>query len=321
MRSVKPKKFLGQHFLKDLSIAKDIADTVDAYPDIPVLEVGPGMGVMTQFLIQKPRTIKVVEIDFESVEYLRKNFPQLEENIIEGAIVAGDTEDAWKPEPTIAMTPEEIIAAAGTKYTFSPNAIRLKEAVRQYGLEKIGTVGTPCQIMGLRKMQSYPFATRFVADKLALIIGIFCMENFPRDSLKTFVEGKMNSSLDNVNKMDIGKGKFWITDPEKESGLALKETHGYEQAGCNICLDYVAELADVSTGSVGSPDGWSTVFTRTDNGADIFTAAVDAGVIETKPMDDVKPGLELLEKLANGKKDKGRKEIERRVNMGLPSPF
>ena len=150
----------------------------------------------------------------------------LEENIIEGAIVAGDTEDAWKPEPTIAMTPEEIIAAAGTKYTFSPNAIRLKEAVRQYGLEKIGTVGTPCQIMGLRKMQSYPFATRFVADKLALIIGIFCMENFPRDSLKTFVEGKMSSSLDNVNKMDIGKGKFWITDPEKESGLALKETHG-----------------------------------------------------------------------------------------------
>ena len=121
--------------------------------------------------------------------------------------------------------------------------------------------------------------------------------------------------------MDIGKGKFWITDPEKVSGLALKETHGYEQAGCNICLDYVAELADVSTGSVGSPDGWSTVFTRTDNGADIFTAAVEAGVIETKPMDDVKPGLELLEKLANGKKDKGQKEIERRVNMGLPSPF
>lgn len=83
MRLVKPKKFLGQHFLKDLSIAKDIADTVDACPVIPVLEVGPGMGVMTQFLIQKPRLTKVVEIDFESVAYLRENYPQLEENIIE----------------------------------------------------------------------------------------------------------------------------------------------------------------------------------------------------------------------------------------------
>ena len=83
MRSVKPKKFLGQHFLTDLSIAKDIADTVDACPDIPVLEVGPGMGVMTQFLVQKPRLVKVVEIDFESVAYLRQHFPSLEENIIE----------------------------------------------------------------------------------------------------------------------------------------------------------------------------------------------------------------------------------------------
>lgn len=80
---VKPKKFLGQHFLKDLSVAKRIADTVDACPDLPVLEVGPGMGVMTQFLREKPRPLKVVELDFESVEYLRKVWPDMEDNIIE----------------------------------------------------------------------------------------------------------------------------------------------------------------------------------------------------------------------------------------------
>lgn len=83
MRLVKPKKFLGQHFLTDLGIARDIADTIDACPDIPVLEVGPGMGVMTQYLVQKPRTVKVVEIDYESVSFLREKFPSLEENIIE----------------------------------------------------------------------------------------------------------------------------------------------------------------------------------------------------------------------------------------------
>lgn len=83
MRLVKPKKFLGQHFLTDLGIARDIADTVDACPDIPVLEVGPGMGVMTQYLVQKLRTVKVVEIDYESVSFLREKFPSLEENIIE----------------------------------------------------------------------------------------------------------------------------------------------------------------------------------------------------------------------------------------------
>ena len=80
---VKPKKFLGQHFLKDLSIAKDIADTVDECPGLPILEVGPGMGVLTQFLMEKGREVKVVELDFESVAYLRENFPALEGNIIE----------------------------------------------------------------------------------------------------------------------------------------------------------------------------------------------------------------------------------------------
>ena len=83
MKQVRPKKNLGQHFLTDLSIAKRIADTVDEpYADLPVLEVGPGMGVMTQYLVQKPRPLKVVEIDRESVAYLNENFPKLRENIL-----------------------------------------------------------------------------------------------------------------------------------------------------------------------------------------------------------------------------------------------
>ncbi len=77
MKQVKPKKQLGQHFLTDLSIARRIADTVDACPDIPVLEIGPGMGVLTQFLLEKPRPVCAVEIDRESIAYLREHFPQL----------------------------------------------------------------------------------------------------------------------------------------------------------------------------------------------------------------------------------------------------
>ena len=83
MKQVRPKKNLGQHFLTDLSIAKRIADTVDEpYSDIPVLEVGPGMGVMTQYLVEKDRPFKVVEIDRESVAYLNERFPRLRENIL-----------------------------------------------------------------------------------------------------------------------------------------------------------------------------------------------------------------------------------------------
>ena len=76
MKQVKPKKQLGQHFLTDLSIARRIADTIDACPDIPVLEIGPGMGVLTQYLITKPRQVCAVEIDRESIVYLRQHFPE-----------------------------------------------------------------------------------------------------------------------------------------------------------------------------------------------------------------------------------------------------
>ena len=93
---VRPKKNLGQHFLTDLDIARRIADTVDACPELPVLEVGPGMGVMTQFLATKPRPLKVVEIDRESVAWLKEHFPQLRGNEgtateqIDGNIIGDD---------------------------------------------------------------------------------------------------------------------------------------------------------------------------------------------------------------------------------------
>ncbi len=82
-RAVRPKKFLGQHFLTDMGIACRIADTVDACAGLPILEVGAGTGVLTQFLVPKGRELKVVEIDYESVSYLLHNFPLGEDNIIE----------------------------------------------------------------------------------------------------------------------------------------------------------------------------------------------------------------------------------------------
>ena len=80
---VKPKKSLGQHFLTDLNIARAIAETLDKYTGMPVLEVGPGMGVLTRFLLAQGHDLTVVELDHESVEYLQENFPELKERIVE----------------------------------------------------------------------------------------------------------------------------------------------------------------------------------------------------------------------------------------------
>lgn len=81
MQHVKAKKSLGQHFLTDLSVARRIADTMSAYTDVPLLEVGPGMGVLTQYLMER-HDLKVVELDGESVAYLQRNFPALDGRII-----------------------------------------------------------------------------------------------------------------------------------------------------------------------------------------------------------------------------------------------
>ena len=101
MNQVKPKKFLGQHFLTDLKVASDIADTVDACSDLPVLEVGPGMGVLTQYLLKKNRPFKVIEIDYESVPYLHEHFPELGDNIILGDFLKMDLNEAFGGKPFV----------------------------------------------------------------------------------------------------------------------------------------------------------------------------------------------------------------------------
>ncbi len=84
MTDVRPKKALGQHFLTDLDVAARIAATLDAAPGMPVLEIGPGMGVLTQYILASGRELDVVEIDTESVAWLRSHMPALDGHIIEG---------------------------------------------------------------------------------------------------------------------------------------------------------------------------------------------------------------------------------------------
>jgi len=96
VQTVKPKKFLGQHFLKDLQIAQRIADTLDDFSGLPILEIGPGMGVLTQYLLKKEGELSVVEIDRESVPYLQSHFPELGQRIIEADFLKLDLNQLYQ---------------------------------------------------------------------------------------------------------------------------------------------------------------------------------------------------------------------------------
>lgn len=90
MNQVKPKKALGQHFLTDLSIARRIAATLDDFKGLPVMEVGPGMGVLTRFLLDGGHDVTVAELDGESVDYLNSEFPELKGRILHRDFLATD---------------------------------------------------------------------------------------------------------------------------------------------------------------------------------------------------------------------------------------
>ena len=89
---VRPKKALGQHFLRDLDIARRIAGTLDDYRGLPVLEIGPGTGVLTQFLLEShtAENVTLAEIDTESVDYLRRELPEPQPRIVEGDFLRMD---------------------------------------------------------------------------------------------------------------------------------------------------------------------------------------------------------------------------------------
>lgn len=93
---VKAKKHLGQHFLKDLTIAQKIADTLSFSSYRKTLEIGPGMGVLTQFLLKKDTDVYVIEIDRESVTYLENHFPKLQNRIISGDFLKFDIVSYFK---------------------------------------------------------------------------------------------------------------------------------------------------------------------------------------------------------------------------------
>ncbi|MEN8185688.1 MAG: 16S rRNA (adenine(1518)-N(6)/adenine(1519)-N(6))-dimethyltransferase RsmA [Bacteroidota bacterium] len=97
--NVKAKKHLGQHFLKDESIAKKIADTLTGEGYNDVLEIGPGMGVLTKYLLEKDFTTSVIEIDRESVEYLKVHYLNLANRIYSKDFLKMDLKEIFNEKP------------------------------------------------------------------------------------------------------------------------------------------------------------------------------------------------------------------------------
>lgn len=240
----------------------------------------------------------------------------LDSGYIDGAVLTKKADEKWTPGQYVATSKEDILKSAGSIYALSPSLYHLKEATREMALEKVGYVGLPCQIEAVRKLQLYPFGARDIWNSLALVIGIFCSENFHPEGMRAIVEGMCKVPIESICKMHIGKGKFMV-EGDMHGEASMKEASMYAQDGDHICPDLVAEWADISVGSIGSLPGWSTVFLRSRKAQELFYAAKAEGYLETMNIEEVEPGLKLLEKLSLAKKSMARETIDKRQKMGI----
>ncbi len=239
----------------------------------------------------------------------------LNSGVIDCAVVT-DRDDKWRGVPKVATTAEEIASAAGTKYTITPSVTGVQMAMDQ-GFKKIGFVGTPCQIQALRKVQLLEEPYAFGQEKIGLLVGLFCMENFEHELLfPHLVEGKFGFKAEEVDKFEVQKGMFRVLSGDKVKEVPLEETDEYAWKGCGPCFDFAAELADVSVGSVGSKAGWSTVLTRTDLGAKVYDSALAAGSIEEATVSE--KGLALAGRLAKSKEERFTAKTADLLGRGVP---
>ncbi len=217
----------------------------------------------------------------------------LEMGVIEAAIFAGRDEE-WRTKIVTIRSPEQLKnrKVTGTKYCYADVLPALKDAVLKY--ESVAFVGTPCMVSAVRNMQK---AYKKFRERVKLAIGLFCTENFYHHQLYDFLLNKKGVDLRNAVKTDIKKGKFIVKLKDGSSvKFPVKEFEEIIPSGCKVCQDFAAVQSDVSVGSVGSPNGYSTVLVRSDIAKQIADYIREKGYAE---FGDV--NLDLVKKLCDYK--------------------
>jgi coenzyme F420 hydrogenase subunit beta len=221
----------------------------------------------------------------------------LENDVIDAALVSGLEGDGstWRAEPRVVRTREEVIATAGSRYTYSANLLAYPEAA-EGGAERIALVGMGCLASAPGAMQTRKAGK--IARRLSLTIGLLCSKTFDDAIFEGLFEAKYDIKRADIKKMNI-KGVFqiWTTDGAFHE-VPLKEAQAFTREGCTRCPDFAAEHADISTGGIGAFGDWTLVIVRTDQGRQLMDALKSANLIETRPGDDDPGAVALLHKLA-----------------------
>jgi coenzyme F420 hydrogenase subunit beta len=223
-----------------------------------------------------------------------------DKGIIDGAVVSDmDAQKPWRTVPKLARTSEEIRMACKSKYVIVPNNAILKEA-RRKDLKRLALVGCPCHINGVRKIQLINQPKK-ILKKIDITIGIFCGINYPFEATSHLIFELLDfKSLDEIRRLEYRGGEssqdfvvedrngniFTISSKQRRTIFAC-----LSRDRCRMCIDWAADLADISIGDIFYPGttnqvpNWSAIIVRTQKGDKWISKAERSGYLRTFPLE------------------------------------
>ena len=243
----------------------------------------------------------------------------LEHDRIDAALVSVLEGDGlgWRAAPGLARTRKEVLAAAGSRYTYSANTLAYPDAVAA-GYERLALVGMGCQTSAPVIMRSRKAGK--VARRLGLSIGLMCSKTFADTIFEEFFEAQYGVARADIVKINI-KGVFqiWCRDGSYHE-VPLKEGHAWTREGCKACPDFAAEHADISAGGIGELDGWTLTVVRTELGQEIINEMVAGDALEIRPGEDDPGALSLMGRLATSSRRRWPASADPAPRLGVPPP-
>ena len=242
----------------------------------------------------------------------------LEHDYIEAALVSGvEPDDAWKAKPVVVRTRDEVLATAGSRYTYCANPLALREAKEQ-GLSRLALVGMGCQTSSPPVMWDRKAGK--VSRPFLFNIGLLCSKTFDDAIFPELFEAKYGLAKQDMVKMNI-KGVFqiWMKDGSYHE-IDLKECHGWTRQGCKSCPDFAAEHSDIATGGIGKDNDWTLTIVRTELGEEVIDRMIADGTIVARPAQEDEVAMKLLRTLSIVSRRRWPDFADRAPAVGVPPP-
>ncbi|MCX6516557.1 MAG: Coenzyme F420 hydrogenase/dehydrogenase, beta subunit C-terminal domain [Actinobacteria bacterium] len=241
----------------------------------------------------------------------------LKNDYIDGALVSGvEEDDKWKAKPAVVTNREEVLATAGSRYTYCANPLALPEA-KEKGLSRLALVGMGCQTSSPPVMWDRKAGK--VSKPFLFNIGLLCSKTFDDAIFPELFEAKYGLKKEDMLKMNI-KGAFqiWMKDGSFHE-IDLKECHGWTRTGCKNCPDFAAEHSDIATGGIGKDNDWTLTIVRTALGEEVINRMIADNVIIARPAQEDEVAMKLLRTLSIVSRRRWPDWAETSVKLGTPA--